>query len=217
MPARAERLVWLHGRKLDSTAAMQVGEANQRLVAKWDVCPVDYRCTVTHGGVSDRLWLFRLKSADQKVATKFGRLLDEHIRAQHPLKLKRQVNLPSPLVALPEGGGHKLDIGLHVVSNEYNGTLILFFYWEGRYYNPPNLQLGDMHHFVGIASQLWEQSVCSCHRSSQCCEYGCYKCFKLECDACRGTGWKSFASWEADGCRIDFGSGWPLAVVGHKP
>ena len=213
MPPRPERLIWLHGRALDIPAAVQVGEANERLVARWNDCGIDYRATVDASGVSDRLWLFGLKSADQKVATRLGSLLKEHIAELRPLKLKRQVNLPTPLLTQPEGSGHKLDIGLHVVSDEYNATLMLFLYWEGRYYNPPHLQLADMHHFADVAGRLWTESVCTCRPRTGCCDYGCFKCFRLDCDACNGTGWKGFARWQAQGCRIDYGSGWPLALV----
>jgi hypothetical protein len=215
MPLRQEHLIWLHGAWLDATAAAKVDEANESFVAKWDGCAVDCRATVKASGLSDRLWLFRLKSADQKIAAKFRGLLDNHIRKLQPLKLKRRVNLPTPLLTRPEGYNPKLDIGLHV-GLCCNATLMLFFYWERGHYNPPHLQLADMHYFHDIAGRLWAESACPCHRltpSCDCGDCGCFKCFQVDCDACDGTGWKGFARWQASGCRIDYTSRWPIALI----
>lgn len=216
MPIRPERLIWVYGKSLDNQAAVQIEKANELLIGGWGDCNIECHATVDVNGISDRLWLFRLKSKDQQLATKFLKYLDKHIQGLQPLKLKRRSNLPTPLVARPIGEGHKLDIGLHIVNDKYNATLMLFFYWEGRYYNPPHLQLGEMLSFGDEAKRLWIEYACKCGRQRGCCEYGCFNCFQLDCDACGGTGWKDFVRWQAQGYRIDYSSGWPLAIVSPK-
>jgi hypothetical protein len=213
MPNRQERLFWLHGRRLDQPTASQVDTKNRELVQSWSDCKLEYHVTVSADGVSDRLWLFRLGTSDQTIATYFNKRLKAHIDALSPIRLKRQVNLPTPLVARPVGDGHKIDIGLHVVNDVWNGALMMFFYYEGRYYNPPHLQYKEMVHYSKEAERLWTAAACSCHARSQCCPTGCWKCFQVNCASCRGTGWKDFGAWLEHGARIDYASGWPLAVV----
>lgn len=199
---------------MDAATTNRVDAANRELVTKFEGPQLEYHTTVQAEGVSDRLWLFLLGSADPKAATALTRQIQQHIAQLAPLKLKRQVNLPTPLLSPPVGKGHKLDIGLHVVNDQWNGALMLFLYYEGRFYNPPHLQLHDMRRFTQLAATLWAQAACSCFRSSDHCPDGCWECFKLSCDSCRGTGWKHFAHWLANGPRIDYRSGWPIAVLG---
>jgi len=220
LPRRSERLIWLHGRRLSAADAARVNEANQQLIGQWNDCAIQYLSSVNAGQVSDRLWLFCLQSEDQRLATRFGRRLREHIAALRPLQLKRQVNLPTPLLTeprAPQARGYpqnKLDIGLHVGSDEWNATLVLFLYWEGRYYNPLNLQLHELCNFASEADPLWREFVCACGHGQVCCgQRGCFGCFHPDCGACRGTGWRRFAAWENRGCQIDYRSGWPLAVI----
>jgi hypothetical protein len=213
VPARPERLLWIHGRALDSIAATQVDAANKVLIGQWQGPGITYYSTVEADARSDRLWLFLLQSGNQKEATEFNKLLKKHVAELSPLSLKRQVNLPTPLLRAPVGTGHRLDIGLHVVNDAWNGALMMFFYHEGRFYNPPHLQLRDMRSFAEHAKQLWNEAACTCYRSSSHCQDGCWECFQLHCERCQGTGWSDFTDWLSHGAHIDYRSGWPVALV----
>jgi hypothetical protein len=212
MPARNERLLWIHGRALEPTAADTVDSECAEMLRAWSGPDIDYRITVQADGTSDRLWLFRLRNGDQAHATELNRRLKACIEKLKPLPLKRQVNLPTPLVATPFGSGHKLDIGLHAVNDPWNAALMFFFYYEGRYYNPPHLQLRDMQAFQEEAARLWRDAACGCRQGRHCPD-GCWECFLPSCERCCGTGWKAFASWMKGGARIDYSTGWPLAVI----
>jgi hypothetical protein len=214
VPIRPERFFWLHGRLLDHAACQNVNDATNTFLAQWTECPVDCMQTVLSEAVSDRLWLLRLGASDRGTTTRFNKALSDHIRSLSPLPLKRQVTLPTPLVSEPYGPpSQKLDLGLHVVNDDWNGSLMFFLYYQGRYYNPPHLQMKDLDDFAAIARERWTRAVCDCHRAHDRCTLGCWDCFDLKCPRCEGTGWNNFSVWIHGGARIDYSSGWPIAII----
>jgi hypothetical protein len=40
-----------------------------------------------------------------------------------------------------------------------------------------------------------------------------YECFKLDCPDCDDTGWKGFCAWAQGGYKVNYSSGFPIAVV----
>jgi hypothetical protein len=69
-----------------------------------------------------------------------------------------------------------------------------------------------MQDFQEQAARLWSNAACQCHQGRH-CDHGCWECFVTSCELCLGTGWREFASWMNSGSRIDYGTGWPLAIV----
>ena len=218
MPVRGERLFWLYVQRVGMDLASQIHAANQEFARQWTDSVLEMLACVEAVGLFDRLWLFRLKSKDARVAKRFNKCLKTHIEAlpsvvaTPSLRVKRQVNLPTPLVTPRLGQWAKTDIGLHVVNDPYNAMLVTYTYREGRFYNAPLLQLGSVEAITANIRNAWRSLACSCHTCiSDCCGVGCYKCFQADCPGCDGTGWKDFSRWAAGGCQIDYSSGVPLA------
>lgn len=219
MPQRAERLLWLHAKQIDGSAAATIDAANGQFVNSWKDSPVECVPCVAGAAVSDRLWLFRLGTSARSRTSRFNALLKAHIdglattTGLPTLRAKRQVNLPTPLVRDRLGPWPRTDIGLHVVNDGYNGMLVTFTYHEGRYYSVPHLQLAGIEKVAAAVRTAWAEIACSCCAATSCCANGCFDCFQLDCPMCEGTGWKDFARWAAGGYSIDYGSGLPLAKV----
>jgi hypothetical protein len=218
MPERPERLFWLQAKQADYAVAIAIDAANRQFVKSWTDSPVECVSAVTSFGVSDRLWLFRLGTGAQQAASRFNAVLGNHIKGlpsalgRPALKVKRQVNLPTPLVRDRLGSWPKTDIGLHVVNDAYNGMLVTFTYHEGRYYNSPHLQLVGVERIAADVRAAWGVVACPCHSEKPtCCGTGCFDCFQRDCPLCDGTGWKDFSRWAKGGYAIDYASGVPLA------
>jgi len=217
MPGRPERFFWLHAKQANEMTASAIDGVNRHLISSWTDSPVECVSCVTAPGSSDRLWLFRLGTGVQKIASRFNALLKGHLEAlpaavgRPGLRVKRQVNLPTPLVRDRLGPWPKTDIGLHVVNDVYNAMLVTFTYHEGRYYNSPHLQLVGIEKMAASVRTAWGDLACPCHSSTSCCGSGCYDCFQLGCPACDGTGWRDFSRWAKCGYAIDYRSGFPLA------
>ena len=218
MPERRERLFWLHAKQTSQTVADVMDTANQELAKRWTDSAVECVASVTAAHTSDRLWLFRIGSSDQQVASRFNALLQSHLNVLPAavgvpgLRVKRQVNLPTPLVCERLGPWPKTDVGLHVVNDAYNGMLVTFTYHEGRYYNVPHLQLVGVERLTADVRKAWSAVACECYRAAtDCCGNGCFDCFRADCPTCDGTGWKDFARWAKGGYAIDYASGVPLA------
>jgi len=219
MPERPERLLWLHGKQVDHPRAAAIDAANREFVTTWTESPVEYVSCVATSAVSDRLWLFRLGTRSQQTASHFNAALKRHIDALPAsvdlpsLKVKRQVNLPTPLVRDRLGPWPKTDVGLHVVNDVYNAMLVTFTYHEGRDYNSPHLQLAGLERIVADVRTAWSEVACQCHSTTSCCSSGCFDCFQLGCPSCEGTGWKDFSRWIKAGYAIDYSSGVPVAKL----
>lgn len=220
MPQRNERLLWMHAKQIDHATARTIDSANARFAGSWTECPLDCIPCVTMQGVTDHLWLFRLETVDQGVATRFVAALKQHVQ-QTPQQLslpslgvKRQSRLPTPLLRTRIGAWPKTDLGLHVVNDTYNGMLVTYTYHEAGNYHMPHLQLSGLREVVAAIEPAWAQVACPCYRSvDACCGVGCYECFQPLCSDCDGTGWQDFARWVRGGCQIDYGSGFPIAAV----
>jgi hypothetical protein len=218
MPERRERFFWLHTKQTARHTADAVDAANQTFARSWSDSRVECVRCVTTAATSDRLWLFRIGSADQQVASRFNSALTTHLKglpsaiAAPHLSVKRQVNLPTPLVCRRLDEWPKTDIGLHVVNDVYNAMLVTFTYHEGRFYNPPHLQLVGVDALAAAVRTAWSAVACECKRGTPgCCGTGCYDCFQAGCPRCDGTGWKDFSRWVKAGYAIDYSSGFPLA------
>jgi hypothetical protein len=219
MPKRDQRLFWLYAKQVLPDVASHIDEVNQQFVHSWTDSDLTVVACVDADGQSDRLWLFRIDTKDPKLATKFNKRLQDHIKGLPSainvplLRAKRQVNLPTPLVHDRLEKWPKTDLGLHVVNDTYNAMLVTFTYDEGRYYNVPLLQLNTLEEVVKRVREAWQAVACDCHTTQGCCKFGCYNCFQLGCPRCDGTGWKDYTRWIAAGCKINYGSGLPIAKL----
>lgn len=218
MPRRKERFFWLHAKQLTLSIANAISQANIEFMKSLNLSAHTLNSCVNSQEVSDRLWLFCLNIEERHVATEFNNRFLNYIKKLplemgHPnLKVKRQVNLPTPLIRVPFGQSPKTDIGLHVVNDEWNGTLITFSYYSGRYFHIPHLQPIHIEKLMEEIQNVWKLEVCNCHQVvSNCCTHGCYTCFQLECSKCCGTGWKDFYLWKKNGYQIDYSSRFPIA------
>jgi len=220
MPQRDERLFWLHARQVDGAIARMIDAENHQFAGAWTACALGCTPCVRTQVTSDRLWLFRLGTTNQALASKFNKQLTAHIKGL-PLAIgtpnlcaKRQTHLPQPLVIQRLGPWPKTDLGLHSVNDKYNGTLISYSYYEGKYYRPPHLQLSDLNGLCLALKRAWDDVACCCHLTiPSCCGVGCYDCFQAQCPRCDGTGWKDFAKWVGNGCQVDYSSGVPIAKL----
>lgn len=222
MPVRDERLFWLHAKTLDPRQAAVVEEAHTEFLKRWKDSAVAMASCVQSSVASDRLWLLRLKSTDAAVTTRFNQALQAYLKTLPGelsipgLRVKRQSNLPTPLVCPRLEGWPITDLGLHVVNDQYNGTLITFSYHEGRYYHIPHLDLNNMAALTQRVRTAWLAHACECYRSASgcgCSGVGCWECFAQDCSICAGTGWRAFVSWQQLGCQVDYGGGVPIAVT----
>jgi hypothetical protein len=216
MPQRNERLFWLYTEAVDQSLAAKIDRENQAFGKAHAAACIP---CVSAAGVSRRLWLFRLPVTDQSVATRFNQQLSQHIGSlgasmgRPNLKVKRQTNLPQPLVCSRLGPWPITDVGLHSVNDSYNGMLVSFTYHEGRYYHIPHLQFSMMQAVAQRLQTAWQAVACQCHRSaSDSCGVGCFDCFQLQCPDCDGTGWKGFSAWARRGYPVDYSSKLPIAV-----
>jgi hypothetical protein len=216
MPQRNERLFWVYTEPVDGSLAAQIDAANQSFALSAGVASIS--CVQTRG-VSARLWLLQLPTTDQSVARNFNGQLLSHLqslgsRVGYPqLRVKRQTNLPQPLVHPRLGPWPKTDLGLHSVNDQYNGMLVSYTYHEGRYYHIPHLQLSTLQQVSSALGAAWQAVVCNCYQSvSGCCGVGCFECFQLNCSNCDGTGWKGFAAWAQRGYPVDYSLGIPMAL-----
>src|SRR5581483_11374159 len=207
---------WVYTEPVDSSLAAQIDTANQSFASLSGAQSI---ACVTAKGKSARLWLFKLFTTDQSVATAFNKQLLDHIQSLgnqvgYPqLKAKRQTNLPQPLVIPRLGPWPKSDLGLHSVNDRYNGMLVSYTYHEGRYYHVPHLQLSTLKEVFSNLQTAWQSVVCKCYTSVQdCCGVGCFECFQPNCSNCDGTGWKDFLEWAKRGYPVDYSSGVPLAI-----
>jgi hypothetical protein len=222
MPARAERFFWMYAPKMNGDRAASLDFENRSFARSWAECTLHYETCVSDANLSERLWLFRLATNNQKVAGFFRNQLTQHIQNLvevfgDDLDIKRRSNLPQPLVCRTIDQWPKTDIGLHSVNNLYNGTLISYSYYEERArHHIPHMDLGQL---IGLCSRvrgIWEAVACTCHRSAPGCECkgtGCFDCFQLNCPNCDGTGWKDFVAWARSGYQIDYLSGMPMARI----
>jgi hypothetical protein len=221
MPKRDERLSWLYAAKLNSSEAAVIQDANKDFLVNWIAGSADLIPCVDTDSVSDRLWLFRLKSTDGSCVKRFKKALDAHVKKVREIdvirgrEVKLRTSLPTPMVTPRLEAWPRTDIGLHSVNDDYNGMLVTYSYYEkaGKMY-PAHLQFRELQELCDRVKPVWSALVCECCKSSaSCCEFGCFKCFEKSCPRCVGTGWKEFAAWEQGGCKIDYSSGFPLAQV----
>jgi hypothetical protein len=219
MPARADRFFWMYAPKMNGDRAASLDFENKCFAMSWAECTLHCETCVSDKNVSNRLWLFRLGTSNQKLARLFKNQLTQHIQNLvevfgDGLDIKRRLNLPQPLVHPRSIEWPKTDVGLHPENDEYNGMLVSYSYNEGRYYNIPHLQLGKLIELCSKVSEIWESVACTCHRSAPGCECngtGCFECFQLNCPNCDGTGWKDFVAWARNGYQIDYSCGMPMA------
>ena len=216
MPQRNERLFWVYTEPVDNSLAAQIDAANQSFASSAGVTSI---ACVSTKELSARLWLFRLLTTSQSIATNFNKQLLSHLKSlgnmvgNSQLKVKRQTNLPQPLVHPRLGPSPKTDLGLHSVNDQYNGMLVSYTYHEGRYYHIPHLQLSTLLRLSSDMQAAWRSVVCNCYQSvSGCCGVGCFDCFQLGCPNCDGTGWKDFSAWTRRGYPVDYSSGVPIAI-----
>ena len=218
MPERSERMFWLNTGPVDGSLALQIEQENMKFASAHGVVCVS---CVTSPEISSRLWLFRfpIDKSNRTSATNFNKELKLHIDSlgmavgNLQLRAKRQTNLPQPLVCQRLGPQPWTDLGLHSVNDVYNGMLVSFTYYEGRYYHIPHLQLDELQRMAARLRSEWQAVACDCHNSvKNCCSVGCFKCFQSECPDCNGTGWKGFSSWVHRGYPIDYRSKVPIAI-----
>jgi hypothetical protein len=220
MPVRAERFFWLYASKTDTARAAALDAENRSFARLWPAnsCALRYETCVSEQGISARVWLYRLATDDQVIATQFNKQLLQHVQALLAgtgagLTIKRQRNLPQPLVCPRPDLWPKTDIGLHSVNDQYNGMLVSYSYHEGRYYNIPHLQLSTLIDLCSAVRAIWTAVACECRTAVKCaCKgIGCFDCFQSGCPGCDGTGWKDFVKWASGGYQIDYSAGVPLA------
>ncbi len=211
MPKRNERLFWVKSEQVTGSASRKVARTFEEF-SKSNGCRF-YNCVETEAA-SERLWLVILLSGDRKDAPMFSKILYQHlvsIQKEYQIPLKRQVNLPQPLIRPRMGPWPWTDIGLHPVNQDWNGTLTTITYYEGRYYQPPHLQLSEVKDVYERINKAWAEIKCECHMGSKCkCgDMGCFDCFVLDCSSCHGTGWKDYSRWINGGCKINYSTGFP--------
>lgn len=228
MPERPERLLWLYASKIDGGRAAALDAENQSFARSWPAATCGLHCEtcVATPDASDRVWLYRLATANRAVAARFNKLLADHCQrllggVGAGLTIKRRTNLPQPLVhprpkpppTMPRDACPQTDVGLHSVNDKYNGMLVSYSYYEGRYHNPPHLQLSTLIDLCSTVRTIWASVACGCHDvACRCCKgVGCFECFQCGCPQCDGTGWKAFVNWAKQGYQVDYFSGFPLA------
>lgn len=223
MPERRERFLWLYAKQPSAIVASTIEEANARFVRGWSSCPLECVTCVPNNSGTSAMWLFRLHNeGNRKLAETFNGLLNDHIeqlRSGLQLarnQLKRQVNLPTPLIRPTAREWPKLDLGLHAVNDESNGSLTTFIYHEGRFYQPVHLDSGQLTRIARRVADEWRDVICGCHDNgcSRCGGQGCYHCAKADCATCDGTGWRGFQDWASGGFRIDYSTKYPIARTG---
>lgn len=229
MPQRLERFFWVYGENLGTGAMNAVQAEHNRFVQEWNnhnpSYPLHCRPCVVAGSPDQQVWLFRLQlgPGNSSIATAFNSELQKHlkqVRQAHGIAdedLKRRTTLPTPLMEEPFGQFPTTDIGLHAVNDEYNAMLVTYTYFKGAYgrYQPPHLQASEVVNVYNGIMPKWQRIACGCHHGSGCPNcggIGCYQCFQPNCPMCGGTGWKEFEQWAANGYRIDYTSGYPIAV-----
>lgn len=226
IPARPERLFWLYVSATDGGRAAALDAENRNFARSWPgaTCALYCETCVSTPDSSPRVWLYRLASADQAIATQFNGQLSQHCKALlggigTGLTIKRQSNLPQPLIHPRPDLWPKTDVGLHSVNDLYNGMLVSYSYHEGRYYHIPHLQLSTLVELYSTVRRIWLAVACECHRSVTACScegVGCFECFQAGCPECDGTGWNDFVSWAKQGYQVDYSSGFPLARLVHS-
>jgi hypothetical protein len=220
---RPERFFWLYASETDGARAATLDAENRSFAQSWATtsCALNYETCVSDQGNSPRVWLYRLATDDQTIATQFNKQLLQHVQALlrgagAGLEIKRRTNLPQPLVYPRLNLWPKTDVGLHSVNDQYNGMLVSYSYHEGGYYNVPHLQLSGLIDLCSAVQKIWTALACGCRSAAPCsCDgVGCFNCFQSGCPDCDGTGWKDFVSWAKDGYQVDYSSGVPLARGG---
>jgi hypothetical protein len=219
MPKRSERLLWIRAEDVSPNLVHAIDTALREFAQTQKLCRTDLdMCTAPEVGTK-HLWLLRAAVAEPGLAAMYIKALKEHIGSLQTklgvTKLKRIPNLPTPLVTERLNRHFCTDIGLHVVNDEFNGMLVTYTYYEGRYHNPSHLQLDGVRFICDEIANLWNQLACDCRQSDcdTCHGLGCYACFTLGCPNCNGTGWANFSRWAFGGYRVDYSSGFPLAVA----
>ncbi len=223
MPERSERFFWVYAKHPSREVASRLDEAHSEFARSWRSCNVKYYSCVAHAEPStNKVWLFALQCRrDGDTATSFNKVLNDHLERlpkqlrTTDLLVKRRSNLPTPLIEEPLNHGWRTDFGLHAVNDEYNGMLVTYTYHVGRFMMPPHFQTASLRRVYHAIRRNWRKHSCDCRSldCSACAGDGCYDCFGLRCALCKGTGWKSYGQWAAGGYRIDYESGYPLAVV----
>jgi len=222
MPERPERLFWMYASAIDGGRAAALDAENRSFARSWPTvtCALHCETCVSLPGTSPRVWLYRLATTDQAVATQFNGRLAQYCKTLlggvgAGLMIKRQTNLPQPLISPPRPDSWpKTDVGLHSVNDQYNGMLVSYSYHEGRYYHPPHLQLSTLVDLCSTIRRIWTTVACRCHQAVSACScegVGCFECFQCGCPECDGTGWKDFVTWAKQGYQVDYSSGFPLA------
>jgi hypothetical protein len=223
MPERAERFFWVYAKGIDQALLHEIDDSHRKFVAGWHDCPLDWTPCVKKRSPANQLWLFRLAQGIGKrgLARYFNKQLLAHIKSlQKKLKLtnkqiKRRSNLPTPLLFPPLQIWPQTDVGLHAVNDEYNGMLVTYSYYPGRYYQPPHMQISSLRKLVSTVVDVWGAIACDCHKGegSECKGNGCYFCFQLNCAYCGGTGWKYYSRWVESGFEIEYETGYPIARI----
>jgi hypothetical protein len=221
VPARNQRLFWVYAERPSLKNLSRINTANDKFVSCWSGCDVtSHPCSDGKGGTNG-LWLFILNSQqERKLASSFNNELKEHIASlvsRLNLKdsdLKRRSNLPTPLIDIPLNSGWRTDFGLHAVNDTYNGMLVTYTYHNGRYMMPPHLQTARFRDLLSEIVPVWRRHSCRCRNTkcSECSGDGCFDCFKEGCKVCDGTGWKEYSKWAKLGYRVDYSSGYPIAI-----
>ncbi len=217
MPARAERFFWVKVDSIDNSFATRIDEANRDFASNLGVMTVE---CVKAAGKSERLWLFRLATADQSVADSFNKKLEKHCKYYGNicgipnLEGQQQTTLLQPVIRYSKPSWPVTDLGLNSNNNKYNGMLISYTYHEGKNYNIPLLELSVLQQVYEYILSNWKDIACNCREPgcSNCRGVGCYNCFKLDCPNCNGTGWKEFCTWAKRGYLVDYTSGVPIAI-----
>lgn len=223
MPERAERFFWV--RAETAAAAEQLDSSHHQFVTEWKESPLFVHWCTKGSATSLQLWLFRLGLGDSCArrlsAGRFSEKLKSHVeklRSLFSVELKRPTLLTPLVVPRLNWGKDACDIGLHAATDAYNGSLFTYEYHQGqpRRHFPVYHQLVDLRRLVEAVAPAWQSLSCKCGGScGKCGGTGCYECFKLGCEDCRGTGWRTFAVWENLGYEVDYSSGFPLAQLGE--
>ncbi len=223
MPERNERFFWLYAEGADDSGLRLIEESNNRFAADWCDCTLNLTSCVTRG--RHRLWLFRLGHGrgNGTLAESFNRgfrtyvaALTERLRSQG-VRFKRVIprtNMLTPMLTpRPLAEWPRTDLGLHPVNDQYNGMVVTYSYYLGRFLQPPHLQFSELRKLTKTVGSAWQEVACDCRNAAcQSCDgTGCFGCFVLDCPQCRGTGWKNFSRWEQAGYRVNYDSGYPHA------
>ncbi len=230
MAQRPATLCWMFAKEMDQETARRVAGLNEDFVR---ACQQEQCLVFHHASNSDqvgavrRLWLFRLQNPyyDGSLDRAFRDRLESHIGEVRgnlgPPKdslTTKWATVTRLLLPPLKNDWPVVEVGLHNAAQPYNANLRAFayYYGQGGRWMHPGLELYQIRRVVKRVEGVWNQLACECRGVScpVCGGDGCTTCFKVACSRCSGTGWKAFSKWAGSGYRIDYTSGFPIALPG---